>query len=105
CRALDVGRMNCFAPVPRLPFPIRNPHLPTLFNSHLQWHSHDLLLVPELAPDLVAASLRKRVHKANIRAIGHARGQYAAGRHWADSMDMRKNSAGGIACDHMPGHT
>src|SRR3569623_1704004 len=77
---------------------------PSLFNSHLQWHSYNLLIMPELAPDLVATRLRKRVYKANIRAIGYARGEDPAGRHWADRMHMRKNSAAGIAGDHMAGH-
>src|SRR5712672_147360 len=52
-----------------------------LFNSYLQRYSHNLLLMPELAPYLVATRLRERVYKADIGAIGDTGGQYAAGRH------------------------
>src|SRR5215213_10609325 len=92
------------SPIPHPLSPIPGPLLPISFNSHLQWHSYDLLLVLELAPELVAARLRKRVYETDIGAIHHAGGQDAAGGHWANRVDMRKNSAGGIARDHVAAH-
>src|SRR5688500_10957722 len=93
-------RFEMRTPVSRLPSPVSL----MLFNNNLQWHSYNLLLMPELAPNLVATRLRKRVYKANIRAIDNTGGQDAAGCHWADRMDMRENSSGGIASDHVAGH-
>src|SRR6187401_2540767 len=76
-----------------------------LFNGYLQWHSYNLLVVHELAPDLVAARLWKCKDKANIRAIDNAGFHHPAGRHWADGVDMRENRASAITRDHMPTHT
>src|SRR4051812_9007168 len=76
-----------------------------LFNSYLQRHRHNLLRVPELAPDLIAARLRKRVDEANIWAVENTGVQHALGCHWLDRVDMRKDRAVGAARDHMAGHT